>query len=57
MKFEKRLEEVEKTLKDLGDEDLDLQAAMKLYKSGLAHIKQARKELDEFKLELEQTEL
>lgn len=54
MKFEKKIEEINKALDELKSDKLDLQSAMKVYKAGVLKLAEARKQLSQARLEVEE---
>lgn len=52
MSFEEKMEKINALLKSLNDKDLSLEESMKLYKQGVALLKEAKEILENAKLEV-----
>ena len=52
MSFEKKMEKINALLKSLNDKDLSLEESVKLYKQGVALLKEAKEILENAKLEV-----
>lgn len=54
MNFEENLKKANQALEGLNDENLSLEQSVKLYKEGLAYLKEARNLLEKAKLEIKE---
>ena len=52
MSFEEKMENINALLKSLNDKDLSLEESVKLYKQGVALLKEAKEILENAKLEI-----
>ncbi|WP_298052686.1 exodeoxyribonuclease VII small subunit [uncultured Campylobacter sp.] len=52
MSFEEKMEKINALLKSLNDKDLSLEESVKLYKQGVALLKEAKEILENAKLEV-----
>lgn len=52
MNFEEKMEKINALLKSLNDKDLSLEESVKLYKQGVALLKEAKEILENAKLEV-----
>ena len=52
MSFEEKMEKINVLLKSLNDKDLSLEESVKLYKQGVALLKEAKEILENAKLEI-----
>ena len=52
MSFEEKMETINALLKSLNDKDLSLEESVKLYKQGVALLKEAKEILENAKLEV-----
>jgi len=52
MSFEEKMEKIGALLKSLNDKDLSLEESVKLYKQGVALLKEAKEILENAKLEV-----
>ncbi|WP_298703414.1 exodeoxyribonuclease VII small subunit [uncultured Campylobacter sp.] len=52
MSFEEKMEKINALLKSLNDKDLSLEKSVKLYKQGVALLKEAKEILENAKLEV-----
>ena len=52
MSFEEKMEKISALLKSLNDKDLSLEESVKLYKQGVALLKEAKEILENAKLEV-----
>ncbi|WP_297996172.1 exodeoxyribonuclease VII small subunit [uncultured Campylobacter sp.] len=52
MSFEEKMEKINALLKSLNDKDLSLEGSVKLYKQGVALLKEAKEILENAKLEV-----
>ena len=52
MSFEEKMEKISVLLKSLNDKDLSLEESVKLYKQGVALLKEAKEILENAKLEV-----
>ena len=52
MSFEEKMEKISALLKSLNDKDLSLEGSVKLYKQGVALLKEAKEILENAKLEV-----
>lgn len=52
MSFEEKMEKISALLKSLNDKDLSLEESVKLYKQGIALLKEAKEILENAKLEV-----
>jgi len=52
MSFEEKMEKINVLLKSLNDKDLSLEESVKLYKQGVALLKEAKEILENAKLEV-----
>ena len=52
MRFEEKMEKINALLKSLNDKDLSLEESVKLYKQGVALLKEAKEILENAKLEV-----
>ena len=50
--FEEKMEKINALLKSLNDKDLSLEGSLKLYKQGVALLKEAKEILENAKLEV-----
>jgi len=56
MSFEEKLKKAESLLEKLNESELSLDESVKLYKEGLANIKEAKELLEKAKLEVKEIE-
>ncbi len=56
MNFEEKLKKAESLLEKLNESELSLDESVKLYKEGLANIKEAKELLEKAKLEVKEIE-